>query len=89
MFKIKTLQLLSTKIYKKDDLVVSLSCSLVPPKTCWGLSKLVMFLQLQENERKLHRSLQEVKNVEFELEEAASRKKVHEYLFKLSLIRIH
>jgi len=31
---------------------------------------------LQENERKLHRSLQEVKNVEFELEEAASRKKV-------------
>ncbi|XP_020632361.1 plectin-like isoform X6 [Orbicella faveolata] len=35
-----------------------------------------MMLKLQENERKLHRSLQEVKNVEFELEEAASRKKI-------------
>lgn len=52
-----------------------------------GPSELVMILQLQENERKLHRSLQEVKNVEFELEEAASRKKVHEHLFKLALIK--
>ncbi|KAL9981708.1 hypothetical protein ACROYT_G010449 [Oculina patagonica] len=35
-----------------------------------------MMLKLQENERKLNRSLQEIKNVEFELEEAASRKKI-------------
>lgn len=33
-------------------------------------------LKLQENERKLNRSLQEVRDVEFELEEAASRKKI-------------
>lgn len=38
---------------------------------------LVLLLQLQESERKLNRSLQEVKNVEFEIEEATSRKKVN------------
>lgn len=32
--------------------------------------------QLQESEKKLNRSLQEVKKVEFELEEATSQKKV-------------
>ena len=58
-------------------------------KTSWGPSKLVTILQLQENERKLQRSLQEVKNVEFELEEAASRKKVHEYLFKGAQSRLN
>lgn len=35
-----------------------------------------IMLKLQESEKKLNRSLQEVKNVEFELEEATSRKKV-------------
>ncbi|KAJ7387332.1 hypothetical protein OS493_004320 [Desmophyllum pertusum] len=35
-----------------------------------------LMLKLQENERKLNRSLQEVKNVEFELEDAESRKKI-------------
>ncbi|XP_022807945.1 plectin-like isoform X5 [Stylophora pistillata] len=35
-----------------------------------------IMLKLQENERKLNRSLQEVRDVEFELEEAASRKKI-------------
>jgi len=35
-----------------------------------------ILLKLQESERKLNKSLQEVKNVEFELEEAASRKKI-------------
>ena len=38
--------------------------------------KVCCLVQLQENERKLNRSLQEVKNVEFELEDAESRKKV-------------
>ena len=36
-----------------------------------------LLLQLQESEKKLNRSLQEVKNVEFEIEEATSRKKVN------------
>lgn len=76
--------LYSTETY--DLVVISLSYSLVPKdmeplKACY-------VLQLQENERKLHRSLQEVKNVEFELEEAASRKKVHEYPSKFALIKI-
>lgn len=76
--------LYSTETY--DLVVISLSYSLVPKdmeplKACY-------VLQLQENERKLHRSLQEVKNVEFELEEAASRKKVHEYPLKFALIKI-
>ena len=70
-------------------MVISLSYSLVPKDLLEPL-KACYVLQLQENERKLHRSLQEVKNVEFELEEAASRKKVHrhEYPFKLALIKI-
>lgn len=35
-----------------------------------------ILLKLQESERKLNRSLQEVKNAEFELEDATSRKKI-------------
>lgn len=77
--------LYSTETY--DLVVISLSYSLVPKDLLEPL-KACCVLQLQENERKLHRSLQEVKNVEFELEEAASRKKVHEYPLKFALIKI-
>lgn len=41
--------------------------------TLWVLR---ILFQLQESETKLNKSLQQCKNVEFELEEAMSRKKV-------------